>query len=27
VCSSCSVNPDAVSKAIKAIKDKTNGKK
>jgi hypothetical protein len=27
VCSSCSVNPDAVSKAIKIIKDKTNGKK
>lgn len=27
VCSSCSVNPDAVSKAIKVIKDKTNGKK
>ena len=27
VCSSCSVNPDAVSKAIKKIKDKTDGKK
>jgi hypothetical protein len=27
VCSSCSVNPDAVSKAMKKIKDKTNGKK
>ncbi len=27
VCSSCSVNPDAVNKAIKKIKDKTNGKK
>jgi hypothetical protein len=27
VCSSCSVNPDAVNKAIKNIKDKTNGKK
>ena len=27
VCSSCSVNPEAVSKAIKKIKDKTNGKK
>lgn len=27
VCSSCSVNPDAVTKAIKKIKDKTNGKK
>jgi hypothetical protein len=27
VCSSCSVNPEAVVKAIKKIKDKTNGKK
>jgi hypothetical protein len=27
VCSSCSINPDAVSKAIKKIKDKTDGKK
>ena len=27
VCSSCSVNPEAVVKAIKNIKDKTNGKK
>ena len=27
VCSSCVVNPDAVSKAIKEIKGKTNGKK
>ena len=26
VCSSCAVNPDAVSKAIKQIKGKTNGK-
>jgi hypothetical protein len=27
ICSSCAVNPDAVSKAIKEIKGKTNGKK
>lgn len=27
VCSSCSVNPEAVVKAIKKIKDKTDGKK
>ena len=27
VSSSCSVNPEAVVKAIKKIKDKTNGKK
>lgn len=27
VCSACAVNPDAVSKAIKEIKGKTNGKK
>jgi hypothetical protein len=26
VCSSCAVNPDAVGKAIKQIKGKTNGK-
>lgn len=26
VCSSCSVNPDAVAKAIKKIKDRTNDK-
>lgn len=27
ICSSCSVNPEAVIKAIKDIKGKTNGKK
>jgi len=27
ICSSCSINPDAVIKAIKDIKGKTNGKK
>lgn len=27
VCSSCEINPEAVAKAIKNIKDKTNGKK
>ena len=27
VCSSCSVNPDAVNKAIKEIKGRVNGKK
>ena len=27
VCSSCSINPDAVSKAIKEIKGRVNGKK
>ncbi len=27
ICSSCAVNPDAVSRAIKEIKGKTNGKK
>jgi len=27
VCSSCAINPDAVNKAIKEIKGKTNGKK
>jgi hypothetical protein len=27
VCSACSVNPDAVSKAIKEIKGRVNGKK
>jgi len=27
ICSSCAVNPDAVIKAIKEIKGKTNGKK
>ena len=27
ICNTCSINPDAVSKAIKTIKDKTNGKK
>jgi hypothetical protein len=26
ICSSCAINPDAVTKAIKQIKDKTNGK-
>jgi hypothetical protein len=26
-CSSCAINPDAVNKAIKEIKGKTNGKK
>ena len=27
ICSSCEINPDTVAKAIKQIKDKTNGKK
>lgn len=27
ICNTCSVNPDAVAKALKKIKDKTNGKK
>ena len=27
ICSSCEINPDAVSKAIKEIKGKLNGKK
>ena len=27
ICSSCAVNPDAVTKAIKEIKGRTNGKK
>ena len=26
ICSSCAINPDAVTKAIKQIKGKTNGK-